>query len=50
MGDVKKIRCAPACLLDPEKLEPIVFDPVHNTYRKLGEIAGHAFRDGMQLK
>lgn len=21
MGDVKKIRCAPACLLDPEKLE-----------------------------
>lgn len=36
--------------IDPEKLEPIVFDPVHNTYRKLGAVAGHAFRDGMQLK
>ena len=36
--------------IDPEKLEPIAFDPVHNTYRKLGEIAGRAFRDGMQLK
>ena len=36
--------------IDPEKLEPIVFDPVYNTYRKLGAVAGHAFRDGMQLK
>ena len=36
--------------IDPEKLEPIVFDPVQQTYRKLGDIVGHAFRDGKKLK
>ena len=36
--------------IDPEKLEPIVFDPVQQTYRKLGDTIGHAFRDGKKLK
>ena len=36
--------------IDPDKLQPIIFDPIHNIYRKLGEKAGNAFRDGAQLK
>ena len=36
--------------IDPDKLQPITFDPIHHTYRKLGEIVGNAFRDGAQLK
>lgn len=36
--------------IDPEKLQPIVFDPIHSAYRKLGEKVGNAFRDGAQLK
>ena len=36
--------------IDPDKLQPIIFDPIHNTYRKLGEKVGNAFRDGAQLK
>ena len=36
--------------IDVEKLAPITFDPVHNVYRKLGEIVGHAFQDGAKLK
>ncbi len=37
-------------LIDPSKLEPITFDPVHNTYIKLGEKVGNAFSDGKRLK
>lgn len=37
-------------LIDPLKLEAITYDPVHYTYIKLGEIVGHAFKDGAQLK
>ena len=36
--------------IDVEKLAPITFDPVHNAYRKLGEVVGHAFQDGAKLK
>lgn len=36
--------------IDPDKLEPITFDPIHNTYHKLGEKVGNAFRDGAALK
>lgn len=36
--------------IDPDKLQPIIFDPIHNTYRRLGEVAGNAFRDGLQLR
>lgn len=36
--------------IDPEKFNPITFDPVHNTYRKLGDVVGKAFSDGKKLK
>ena len=36
--------------IDPDKLQPIIFDPIHNAYRKVGEKAGDAFHDGAALK
>lgn len=36
--------------IDPSKLQPITFDPVHNTYLAIGEKVGNAFRDGLTLK
>ena len=36
--------------IDPQKLQPITFDPVNNAYLKLGEKVGNAFRDGLALK
>lgn len=36
-------------LIDTVKADTISFDPVHNTYRKLGETVGNAFRDGAEL-
>ena len=35
--------------IDPDKLDPITFDPIHAAYRKLGEKVGSAFQDGKQL-
>ena len=37
-------------LIDPEKLEPVTFDPYHNAYLKLGEKVGNAFCDGKKAK
>lgn len=36
--------------IDPVKLAPITFDPVNNTYIKLGAKVGNAFEDGNKLK
>ena len=36
--------------IDPQKLEAITFDPIHNTYIKLGEKVGNAFSDGKKIK
>ena len=36
--------------VDVDRLEPITFDPVNNTYRKLGALTGQAFKDGNQIK
>ena len=36
--------------IDPDKLRPITFDPIHHTYRVLGEKVGNAFKDGAKLK
>jgi len=36
--------------IDPDRLQPITFDPVHHEYRILGERVGRAFRDGLELK
>ena len=35
--------------IDLTKFSPITYDPVHHTYRKLGDVVGHAFSDGKQL-
>lgn len=37
-------------LIDPAKLQPISYDPVHNDYLVLGEKVGNAFGDGSALK
>lgn len=36
--------------IDPNLLQPITFDPVHNAYRVIGEKVGNAFRDGLELR
>jgi Conserved protein/domain typically associated with flavoprotein oxygenases, DIM6/NTAB family len=36
--------------IDCEKLRPISFDPVSMQYRALGNVVGHAFRDGLVLR
>lgn len=36
--------------IDPDKLRPIIFDPVNNTYRVIGEVVGNAFSDGKEIK
>ena len=36
--------------IDPSKLEPITFDPVHNNYLVIGEKVGNAFKDGLSLR
>lgn len=35
--------------IDLSKFSPITYDPVHHTYRKLGEVVGKAFNDGFKL-
>lgn len=37
-------------IIDLTKFEPITYDPVHHTYRKLGAVVGKAFSDGKKLK
>ncbi len=36
--------------IDPDKFRPIIFDPVNNTYRVIGEVVGNAFSDGKKIK
>ena len=36
--------------IDPAKLRPLTFDPVHHLYRELGAVAGEAFKAGLKLK
>lgn len=36
--------------IDPIKLSPITFDPVHNAYLSIGQKVGNAFSDGKKLK
>ena len=38
------------CKIDPAKLRPIAFDPVHNAYLAVGGKVGNAFKDGAKLK
>ena len=36
--------------IDIEKFSPVTYDPVHHTYRKIGDAVGKAFSDGLKLK
>lgn len=36
--------------IDLHKFSPITYDPVHHTYRKIGDVVGKAFSDGLKLK
>ena len=36
--------------VDPAKLRPITFDPMHHEYIALGKTVGKAFSDGLKLK
>lgn len=55
IGEIVNV-CAEERILDNEgkidltKFSPITYDPVHHTYRKLGEVVGQAFSDGLRLK
>ena len=55
VGDIVNI-CADERVLsedgkiDPTKLDPITYDPVNNTYLRLGQKVGEAFADGKNLK
>lgn len=37
-------------MIDATKLQAISYDPVHNTYVKMGEKVGNAFSDGVNLE
>ncbi len=36
--------------IDLNEFTPITYDPVNNTYRKIGDVVGKAFGDGLKLK
>lgn len=36
--------------IDLNKFSPIIYDPVHHTYHKIGDVVGKAFSDGMKIK
>ncbi len=36
--------------IDPEKFSPLVFDPVHHVYRRIGAVAGNAFQAGRSIE
>ena len=55
VGEIVNVSADEAVLdadgkIDPDKLHPITFDPIHNAYRVLGKKVGSAFRDGVKLK
>ena len=55
VGEIVNVSADEAVLdadgrIDPARLRPITFDPVHNVYRALGETVGRAFHDGGHLK
>lgn len=36
--------------VDPTKLQPITYDPMHHQYLALGQKVGNAFKDGLSIK
>ena len=55
VGEIINI-CADERILDEDgkidlnKFTPITYDPVHHTYRKLGDMVGKAFSDGRKIR
>ncbi len=55
VGEIVNV-CADESILDTdgkvdlEKFSPITYDPIHHTYRVLGEVVGRAFSDGKNIK
>lgn len=54
IGEIVNVCAANSILdetgcIDPGKLNPITYDPVHHTYHTLGAKVGQAFSDGKQL-
>jgi hypothetical protein len=55
VGEIVNV-CADESILDENgkidlnKFSPITYDPVHHTYRKLGDVVGKAFSDGVKFK
>ena len=55
VGEIVNVSADEAVLaengkVDPEKLRPITFVPMYNTYLVLGEKVGNAFKDGAALR
>ncbi len=55
VGEIVNVCAAESVLgadgkIDPEKLRPISYDPVNQTYLALGERVGKAFKDGLKLR
>ncbi len=55
IGEIVNVSADEAVLdadgqIDPTKLQPITYDPVHYAYLTLGEKVGNAFSDGKKLK
>ena len=36
--------------VDYDKLKPIIYDISTNSYRVIGPVIGHAFKDGLSIK
>ncbi len=55
IGEIVNVSAAESVLdangeIDPAKLQPITFDPIHHDYLVLGGKVGNAFEDGGKLK
>lgn len=55
IGDIVNVCADEAVLdndgnIDPQKLQPIVFDAVNHVYLMLGTKTGNAFKDGLKFK
>lgn len=51
VGEIVNV-CADERILGEDgmnKFSPITYDPVHHTYRKVGDIVGKAFSDGKRF-
>lgn len=55
IGEIKNVSADESILdengeVDLTKFSPIIYDPIHHGYYKMGEKVGNAFKDGLQLK